>query len=320
MPSIHRFVDEPRRKFVEEAKAAAVEPLPEEHRRFLELCSQAHTLIDSAYTSADIWLTRISQAYRQAWENYTAILTEAEAQQNLQVSLILDYAVALLPIRIPAIAKLITDALKRKSVGEYLADGIGRLIETTTEKGLNAMNALLVAQLPSSLLIVQPEDWEANIKVEILKEKKFVLELLLRWQTSVNNRDPNFKVDFDPFERIKDALRIAGQPLDDLPEIDIQQQANAFESGFWAAWLSENGYVVVPFESAGGSIGGAFRWSYVVPQIAQLRLNVPAPIAQRVKELRLDPSPYLRKAKARASEEARSRGYRILEEGRLLPP
>jgi hypothetical protein len=58
------------------------------------------------------------------------------------------------------ISKLVVEAIKRKSVGEPLADGIGKLIDLSVKKGFTEVKNLLVSETEFMPILLDPENWQ----------------------------------------------------------------------------------------------------------------------------------------------------------------
>ena len=211
---------------------------------FLAKTGEATAMIQTADQKATAWMDSLAAAYSDAWNNHTGALKHQADFERLMGDLILGAALAFVPGGIGGvIGKTMANATKSEA---FICDGVKDL----TKWGFrNAAPALLKgAGGGGDGLTAYPTDpfmWDKLRGIRIHSELGVAAARNEAWIHAVNSNDPNFTLDFDPADVMKQALTVDGTDLRSVSPVDIQQQSLEFEKGFWAKWLELYGYNVV---------------------------------------------------------------------------
>jgi len=177
-------------------------------QEFHQRCSTMNTLLDEADRKFRAWLSGISIAYSDAWERHNSKTKEIE--DSLKEDFALDAALLFLGGIGSHIAK---GAIKRamklgKDDDSPILSGLTKLSDKGVEWGLG--KAKLSRKLPT--FPTSPFRWKNTISARVDSELGIVTEKVRRWQEAIDNKDPNFKTDFDPHQAVKDALAVPIDP------------------------------------------------------------------------------------------------------------
>ncbi len=230
-------------------------------QHFLNLCSEAHTLVDGSYTVAEARVHEIAVAYQLAWNQHVGALNKASARQQLTANLILSGALTFAAgFAGPYVAAVMTRLVTTKPI----VDGIVQFVKWGIQKAGTA------ASPPSEPALkafpTDPLAWQNQVEARILQEKAGVYAVLRWWQNRVNAKDPAFNLDFDPRAELQSVLIVGGVPMNKLPPINVEQHASEIEKGFWAKWCELYGYQVTV------TFGGVYIAEEAVPKEGEERL------------------------------------------------
>jgi hypothetical protein len=169
MDPIEQYVSDPRVKFVDEPARRAltrVKSASELARQsFINKTSEANTRIDNAYAAAMRFLVEICEAYRIAWESHTGILKEEKRKADRIDQYFID---VIRSFPLGGIASAVSEAVKRKIVGGFLADGIKDLVKA----GLKPALTPTVVDFPALLAYpVSPQAWKVDLERAVYSER-----------------------------------------------------------------------------------------------------------------------------------------------------
>lgn len=254
-------------------------------QEFLNFCGEANTKIDNAYKAARKWMIGLAIAYGNAYKKHTETLSGQAAKYRLLEGLVLGAALAFVP---GGMSGVIGATMKKKQYGDFMIDGV---------KDLNKWGWRVAPTLPPSnsdglqAFPTDPLQWRNHVEENVEGESLAVGKTLEGWQHKTNQNDPNFYRDFNPVEKVDEALKIADTKLEELPEVDHKATADDFERGMWTAWLKEFGYI-------------AYTESHMIygDQMKLMR-NVHKDVEERCEELGIDIEAYAADAKQKAEKE-----------------
>jgi hypothetical protein len=241
---------------------------------FLNLCSQANTLVDLAERKFSAWLSSVGSAYSEAWLTHTKFVTAIGTKAKLSQDILLGAALALIPGAIGgalgdvmkmtvdktkdtwtgALARnkipVIADVMIQLQLGTPTIDGIKDLakwglrsgaVVGTTSIGIPVGD--VYKKFPTDPLI-----WQNDINERVQTELANITMLIESWQNAVNTNDNRFVPNFNPYEKVKDALKfvpkkyqpIGGPALTDittLAPVNRPDVSKVFQAGFLTTWI-----------------------------------------------------------------------------------
>ncbi len=127
----------------------------------------------------------LSAAYGNAYDDHDRVLRKQGASNRLLGDILLNAARAFIPGGIGgSVGKMMTDA---KS-GAFFGDAVKDLVKAGLRGGGNALVGGPSAMKPAS---DDPRTWRAQAAVRVNDEKEYVLDLLDKWTTKANAKDPS---------------------------------------------------------------------------------------------------------------------------------
>ncbi len=246
------------------------------------------------YVQAIGWADGLSANYQGAWLKHTQIIASSGKKENLAA----EFAYEGLKVVVGGtLGGRVGAVLVALGADKYLAEGLKDLVKFTVRKGRNVSANSPAPVAPS------PDAFASSLRQRLNQEMTVAVEVVSAWLDASQplNPDPNFAFDFDPVERIQDALTVGGTRLVRLtspPTIDD------LERSLWRSWLERYGYVLDMHLSAPDD--GWFKpWPYQGRRLEHYaRNNVTDRIRTRCKQLGIDVAATAEVAHDRVQEEA----------------
>jgi hypothetical protein len=186
-------------------------------QKFLNLCGEANTEVDLAARRFSAWLSSVCIPYNGAWGAHTSFVKEAGQATQLANDVLIQAALAFFP---GGVGGIVGNAMKALGGGFAMVDGIKDLSKWLLRSGtvVGVTSSSISTGVPAQFKAFppNPSEWEHSVNMRVQSELAMATECIGIWQHSVNNRDPNFKADFDPAKEISAALYITHPPLDEL--------------------------------------------------------------------------------------------------------
>lgn len=263
-------------------------------QEFLNWCSQADVEARGAYHSFKMWMLGLSTAYANAYKYYIDTLKGINERLNDDELL----ASALIFFVSGGMGGVIGQSMRAGGSSEFMIEGVKDL----SKWGMRTGAAALQTGRPGlNALPTDPLIRRNQIEDRVEKESLEVANTIIGWMNKANRNDPDFFLDFNPSDKVNEALQIAGTRIrEGLPRLQEGETEKTFEKGIWAEWLKKYGYLVVLNISAGIPTTDVKKH----PQLKYIK--------RRCDELGLDIEPYMRIAKERAeAAEAEHRPDRV---------
>jgi len=242
---------------------------------FLNRCSQANTLVDLAERKFSAWLSSIGSSYSDAWTTHTKFIAGIGTQAKLAEDLLLGAALALIPGAIGGVLgdmmKITKDATKDTwsaallrnnmavvanvmsdlQLGTPTIDGIKDLTKWGLRSG--AVVGVTGVTIPVGNVYkkfpTDPLVWQNGINERVQTELATVTELIESWQNAVNTNDNRFVPNFNPYDKVRDALKFdlktfnpTGPPSTDillLVPVNQPDVSKIYQGGFLTTWIDK---------------------------------------------------------------------------------
>lgn len=220
---------------------------PAQRQAFLNLCSQANTLVDLAERRFSAWLSSLAIPYGKGWTNHTAALKEAETEARLASDLILNAALAFIP---GGVGGIVGETFKRLDAGAFVVDSIKDLGKWGMRSGAiigATPNVVTFGVSPAGLKAfpADPLQWQNEINSRVQTELADATRHIERWQNAVNTGERNFDPSFNPVEKVTLALAIRTANgtvaqlvmLTPLTQEEQDRHRRQFEQGWMTEWV-----------------------------------------------------------------------------------
>jgi hypothetical protein len=215
---------------------------PAQRQAFLNLCSQANTSVDLAERKFSAWLSSVTVAYAQAWTRHTSVLRDAELSARLTNDLVLSAALAFLP---GGAAGMIGDTMRRLGSGAFMVDAVKDLNKWGMRSGamVGVGGTLSFGRIPAlQAFPTDPLVWSHNVNQRVQTELAVATAAIEGWQDAVNRNNPNFEPNFNPVDKVNEALRLrpagtASRPLMQLVPENVPTLQTQYETGFLTGWV-----------------------------------------------------------------------------------
>ena len=214
-----------------------------DRRRFIDKCSEAHTLAGGQYAYLASSNATIANRYAQAWKTHTDALKEAAATERLIEGLILNAALAFIPGGVGGLigARVKGWFDKDSAEGNFMSDGMKDLFKDTVRR--YAGQQIAGMHIPAyQAFPPDPLQTENLALARTEREKADVLMMINSWQAAANDH-PEIVLDFDPVAVVRQACIVNGKPFEAL-EPATEQDARLIEKGFWSGWVQQYGYYI----------------------------------------------------------------------------
>jgi hypothetical protein len=222
-----------------------------DRRRFIDKCSEAHSLAGGQYAYLASNNATIANAYAQAWKWHTDALKAAAATERLMEALILNAALAFIPGGIGGlIGARVKGWYERDSAdGNFMSDAMKDLFKDTVRR--YAGQQIAGMHMPAyEAFPPDPLQTENLALARTEREKADVLMMINSWQAAANDH-PEIVLDFDPVAVVRQACIMKGKPFESL-EPATERDARLIEKGFWSGWVQQYGYYIHETYSCAG--------------------------------------------------------------------
>jgi hypothetical protein len=222
-----------------------------DRRRFIDKCSEAHTLAGGQYAYLASNNATIANAYAQAWKRHTDALKAAAATERLIEGLVLNAVLAFIPGGVGGLigARVKGWFDKDSADGNFMSDGMKDLFKDTVRR--YSGQAIAGMHIPAyEAFPPDPLQTENLALARTARENADVLMMINSWQAAANDH-PEIVLDFDPVAVVRQACVIKGKPYESL-EPATDRDARLIEKGFWSDWVQQAAYYIDTYYTCSG--------------------------------------------------------------------